>query len=172
MKFNLEQSMNIPKKTPYVLKHLLKDLPEELVLNNEGENTWSPFDVVGHLIHGEETDWIPRAECILQKRQEPFHPFDRFAQFEKSKGKNLNQLLDEFEKKRMSNIEKLSSFNISEEDLTLRGTHPALGTVTLKNLLATWTAHDMNHIVQITRVIAKNYQKEVGPWQAYLKILK
>ncbi|MEM6735120.1 MAG: DinB family protein [Bacteroidota bacterium] len=172
MKFNLEQSIDILKRTPEVLKTLLKDLPKEWARNNEGDHTWSPFDVLGHLIQGEETDWMPRTKIILQRKNKPFQPFDRFAQFEKSKGKNLDQLLKKFENLRSKNIKTLENFKITEEDLKLTGTHPAFGTITLENLIATWTVHDLNHIFQITRVMGKQYKDEVGPWKQYLKILQ
>ncbi|MEM8939027.1 MAG: DinB family protein [Bacteroidota bacterium] len=172
MKFNLEQSIDILKRTPEVLKTLLKDLPKEWVRNNEGDHTWSPFDVLGHLIQGEETDWMPRTKIILQRKNKPFQPFDRFAQLEKSKGKNLDQLLKKFENLRSKNIKTLENFKITEEDLKLTGTHPAFGTITLENLIATWTVHDLNHIFQITRVMGKQYKDEVGPWKQYLKILQ
>jgi hypothetical protein len=140
---------------------------------NEGDNTWSPFDVIGHLIHGEKTDWIIRAKIILADGPiKEFESFDRFAQFENSKGKTLNQLLDEFEMLRVQNLEQLRSMNISIKDLSLEGTHPQFGKVTLKELLATWATHDLGHIAQISRVMAKQYKAEVGPWIEYLGILK
>ncbi|MEM6814399.1 MAG: DinB family protein [Bacteroidota bacterium] len=172
MKFNLKQSIDILNRTPKVFRTLLEDLPKEWIRNNEGDHTWSPFDVLGHLIQGEKTDWIPRTKIILQRLDKPFQPFDRFAQFEKSKGKNLDQLLEEFENLRIENIKTLVNFKITEEDLRLTGTHPAFGTITLENLIATWTVHDLNHISQITRVMAKQYKDEVGPWKQYLKILQ
>ncbi|MEQ9467218.1 MAG: DinB family protein [Ekhidna sp.] len=171
MQFDLSKSIQVLERTPAVLKALLEGLPKDWTAPNEGPDTWSPYDVVGHLIHGEVTDWIPRAEIILSQSGTHFTPFDRFAQFENSKGKNLQQLLDEFAVLRSQNIAKLQSFNLTEEDLKLEGTHPALGSVTLKNLLATWTVHDLNHIVQISRVMAKQYKEEVGVWTEYLAVL-
>jgi hypothetical protein len=137
------------------------------------DRKWEPFDVVGHLIHGEETDWIPRARIILEQGENrTFIPFDRFAQFERSKGKSLANLLDEFEKLRAENIDTLRSWNLTEEHLDLEGIHPELGTVTLRQLLATWVVHDLNHIRQIVTAMAGKYSGEVGVWKEYLSILK
>src|SRR5262249_47273200 len=135
--------------------------------------TWSAYDIVGHLIHGEKTDWIKRLEIILNDGPEKnFTPFDRFAQFEESKGKTMEQLLDEFQTIRDQNIRILKSKNITENDYPKTGIHPAFGTVTLVQLLSTWTAHDLAHINQVTRVMAKRYLHEVGPWREYITILK
>lgn len=172
MTFDLQKSIDLLSRTPHVLETLLQDLSEDWTSRNEGENSWSPFDVLGHLIHGEETDWIPRSEIILSKSQEPFEPFDRFAQQEKSRGKNLNELLKEFKDLRVANLTKLKSFKLTERELNLTGKHPALGEVTLRNLLATWTAHDLSHIAQISRVMAKQYKEEVGVWVQYMKIME
>ncbi|MEQ8629232.1 DinB family protein [Ekhidna sp.] len=173
MKFSLEKSIHILDRTPAVLKTLLRNLPEDWTAPNEGPDTWSPYDVVGHLIHGEKTDWIPRARIILEQgEKQPFTPFDRFAQFEESKGKTLNQLLDEFESHRTDNIKTLESLNISQADLTKTGIHPEFGAVTLENLLAAWVVHDLGHIYQISRVMAKQYTNEVGPWSQYMGVLK
>ena len=171
MKFDLQKSIDMLSRTPAVLETLLKEVSEEWTSANEGANTWSPFDVLGHLIQGEETDWIPRAKIILSGSEEPFEPFDRFAQLEKSKGKNLEQLLAEFTRLREANLEQLKSFKLTEGELNLTGTHPALGEVTLRNLLATWTAHDLSHIAQISRVMAKQYREEVGVWVEYMRIM-
>ena len=171
MKFDLQKSIDLLSRTPAVLETLLKDVSEEWTSANEGANTWSPFDVLGHLIQGEETDWIPRAKIILSGSEEPFEPFDRFAQLEKSKGKSLEQLLTEFTRLREANLEQLKSFKLTEGELNLTGTHPALGEVTLRNLLATWTAHDLSHIAQISRVMAKQYREEVGVWVEYMRIM-
>lgn len=170
MKFSLEKSIEILERTPSVLNSLLGDLSEEWVFQNEGEGTWSPFDILGHLIHGERTDWIVRTEIILEKRNHSFEPFDRFAQLQASR-KSMDQLLETFETLRNSNLEKLKNLNITESDLDLKGVHPELGPVTLKNLLATWTAHDLSHISQIARVMAKSYKSEVGIWTKYMKIM-
>lgn len=172
MEFNLAKSIEILERTPQVLKTLLEGLSDEWIFNNEGEETWSPFDVLGHLIHGEKTDWIARMEIILSdKDDKTFTPFDRFAQFEESKGKTLLQMLKEFEDLRKRNLITLKSKNITSEDLTRKGMHPALGQVTLENLLSTWAVHDLGHIAQITRVMAKQYIDEVGPWREFLPIL-
>lgn len=173
MQFNLTQSIEILERTPNVLQTLLQDLSENWTNHTEGPDTWSPYDVIGHLIHGEKTDWIPRMEIILSGDQaKEFTRFDRFAQFENSKGKSLQELLDEFKMLRKENLQKLKSKNISETDLDKTGIHPAFGEVSLKQLLATWVVHDLNHIVQISRVMAKQYKVAVGPWIEYLGVLK
>lgn len=172
MEFSIGKSVEILQKTPLVLEYMLQDLSEEWVINNEGIDTWSPFDIVDHLIHGEKTDWVPRMEIILSDNpNKEFQPFDRFAQFENSRGKTLQQLLNEFRELRKGNIENLLSKNLSEEDLQLKGIHPAFGDVTLRQLLATWVAHDLGHIAQVARVMAKQYKTEVGPWKEYLRIV-
>jgi hypothetical protein len=172
MKFELNKAIPILEHTPEILKNLLENLPEEWTHNNEGPNTWSPYDVVGHLIHGEKTDWMVRAEIILGKASsKEFVPFDRFAQFEDSQGKNMTDLLTEFEHLRKANISSLRSKNLSSEDLSLLGIHPELGPVTLGQLLSAWVVHDLGHIVQISRVMAKQYKDEVGPWPKYMTIL-
>ena len=172
MEFKLEEGIQILRQTPSTVNALLRPLSSALTDRNEGPNTWSPFDVVGHLIHGEETDWIPRARIILNEGQSrAFEPFDRVAMFEKSKGKSLAELLDMFSSLRGSNIEELERMNINRAMLERRGTHPELGTVTLGQLLSTWVVHDLGHIAQIVRVMARQYREEVGPWLAYLSIL-
>jgi len=173
MRFNLDHATDILSRTPATLKSMLGDLPAEWVSGNEGAQTWSPFDVLGHLIHGERTDWIPRAKLILQSGEsKAFEPFDRFAQFKASEGKSLEELLGEFAELRSSNIRALNELNITAEDLAKRGQHPELGLVTLEELLATWVVHDLDHIAQITRTMAKQYKETVGPWVAYLSVLK
>ena len=173
MSFSIEQSIEVLQRTPAVLESLLKNLSDDWVMSNEGVNTWSPFDVVGHLIHGEKTDWVPRMEIILSNQpNKSFTPFDRFAQFKESRGKTINQLLDEFKALRKKNIEILKSKNISPNDLKLTGKHPAFGDVTLEQLLSTWVAHDLNHIYQISRAMASQYKQDVGPWIEYLKVLR
>jgi hypothetical protein len=170
--FNMSQATEILKRTPAILRTWLEDLPERWILNNEGPETWSPFDVVGHLIHGENTDWIPRAEQILAGRgDDPFPPFDRFAQFEDSKGKTIEDLLAEFEKARGQSIKALENLRLGEDELNLTGTHPEFGTVTLRQLLAAWVTHDLSHIAQIARVMAKQQTEAVGPWRKYLSVL-
>ncbi|MCF6131487.1 DinB family protein [Flavobacterium wongokense] len=172
MNFNLSKSIEILERTPTVLETLLNGLSNEWIQNNEGEETWSPFDVLGHLIHGEKTDWIARTEIILSdKADKTFPPFDRFAQFEESKGKTISDLLNEFTDLRNTNLIALKSKNITSEDLTKTGIHPTFGAVTLENLLACWVAHDLGHIAQISRVMAKQYKEEVGPWREFLPIL-
>jgi hypothetical protein len=139
----------------------------------EGPGTWSPYDVVGHLIHGERVDWIPRLAIILEHgTSRAFEAFDREAQFRESQGKSLLLLLDTFRVLRAESLARLRAFNLGPEHLELRGMHPALGTVTVRQLLATWTAHDLDHIVQISRVMAKRFKQEVGPWAEYLSVMK
>ena len=172
MNFNLEKSYQVLDRTPTVLRTLLNDLDKDWVMNNEGPETFSPYDVLGHLIHGERTDWATRAKIILEfGLSRPFTPWDRFAQYEESKGKSLAQLLDEFEQVRKDNMRWLKSLNLTEADLDKKGMHPKLGEVTLRNLLSTWVVHDLTHIAQITRVMAKQYKEEMGPWPEFFRIL-
>lgn len=173
MKFKITQAIEILERTPSTLGTLLDGLSEEWTENNEGEESWSPYDVVGHLIHGEKTDWIKRLEIVLADGgNKIFEPFDRFAQFEESKGKTLNQLLAEFKDIRTENLQYLKSKNINGNDFHKKGIHPVLGEATLENLLSTWVVHDLNHLSQISRVMAKQYKNSVGPWVEYLPILK
>ena len=170
--FKLDQAKEILRRTPGTLNALLADLPDEWVLSNEGPETWSPYDVVGHLIEGEETDWIPRARIILELGEDrPFDKFDRFAMFQKSKGKSLRELLARFEQLRGESLRQLDELNLTPELLQKRGTHPALGVVTLSQLLSAWVVHDLGHIRQIVRVMAKQYRDDIGPWTAYLTIV-
>lgn len=172
MDLSLPRCFEILERTPVVLRSLLHGLTDDWVMQNEGENSWSPYDIVGHLVHGEKTDWIARARIILSDGpQKTFTPFDRFAMFSESKGKSLNQLLDEFESLRAENLRTLGSFNITSEKLDRTAQHPSLGLVTMRNLLATWTVHDLNHLHQMTRVMAKQYKTEVGPWVEYLGVM-
>lgn len=172
MNFNLQQSLEILERTPRVIENLLRGLSQEWINQNEGPETWSPYDIVGHLIHGEKTDWMERMEIILSDDPDKtFKPFDRLAQFEDSKGKSIDQLLMEFGVLRAENIKRLRSRGITDQDLYSTGLHPAFGKVTLRQLLSTWAVHDLNHIAQITRVMANQYESEVGPWKEYLKIL-
>jgi hypothetical protein len=165
--------MALLERTPVALNALLRDLPEIWTLRNEGENTWSAFDIVGHLIHGERTDWMPRAKWILEfGESKAFEPFDRRAQERESQGKKLPKLLDEFARTRAENLDELRGMRLKPEDLALRGMHPALGVVTLSQLLATWAAHDLTHLHQLSRVLAHQYHEAVGPWSAYLGVLK
>ena len=173
MTFDLNLSLQILERTPAVLETLLSGLTDDWTMTNEGEDTWSAYDIIGHLIQGEKKDWLPRTEIILDENStKAFEPFDRFAQFEASKGKTLTQLLQEFKELRTANIQKLKVLNLIEMDLDKTGTHPAFGEVTLRQHLATWTVHDLGHISQITRVMAKQLRSEVGPGLEYLPILQ
>ena len=172
MQFNLDKAFEVLERTPQVLSLLLEGLSKEWTDSNEGGASWSPYDIIGHLIHGELTDWVPRTQIILNKEvNSQFEPFDRFAQEKNSKGKSLTQLLEEFNKLRKENIKKLRDFSISKEQLDWVGFHPEFGKVTLRQLLATWVAHDLSHLAQISRVMAKQYKEETGPWTNYLPIL-
>lgn len=172
MKFDKNKSLEILKRTPVVLSGLLKGLHDDWIIANEGTDTFSAYDVIGHLIHGEKTDWVVRAKRILQHGAAlPFEPYDRFAQIEESKGKTLQQLLDEFATLRKENTDWLAELSLTEEDLEKKGMHPSLGEVTLRNLLSTWVVHDLTHIAQITRVMAKQYKEEMGPWPEFFRIL-
>ncbi|MEO1486862.1 MAG: DinB family protein [Bacteroidota bacterium] len=173
MEFNLNKSISILERTPAVLRELLTGLQPEWLHGNEGKDTWSPYQVLGHLIHGEKTDWVVRAKIILSDLPDKtFEPFDRFAQDKDNSKPTLDYLLDTFENFRKANLSELKNLKIDESSLGKTGKHPALGVVSLKELLSTWTVHDLGHIAQITRVMAKQYQEEVGPWKAYLGILK
>lgn len=172
MIFDLDKSFQVLQRTPAVLSTLLSGMDDEWTMNNEGPDTFSPFDVIGHLIFGEQTDWVVRAKIILGPGNDKhFQPWDRFAQYEASKGKSLQQLLTEFEQLRKDNLQWLQSQTISESDLDKTGIHPVLGEVTLRNLLATWVVHDLTHIAQVTRVMAKQYKEEIGPWTEFFRIL-
>ena len=172
MKYTIENSIEILERTPFVLNSLLTGLNHDWVMNNEGPDTFSPFDVIGHLIHGEKTDWVTRAKIILEfGLEKPFTPWDRFAQYEESKGKTLQEVLEEFERVRIENLQWLKSLKLNETDLDRKGMHPVLGEVTLRNLLTTWVVHDLTHIAQITRVMAKQYKDEMGPWPEFFRIL-
>lgn len=173
MKFKIEQAVEILAQTPATVKSLLGNLSDDWTETASNSESWSPFDIVGHLIHGEETDWIPRAEIILAQGDNPvFEPFDRFAQFEKSKGKTLNELIETFAALRAKNLVILREMNLTEEKLQLKGIHPELGEVTLEQLLATWAVHDLNHIKQIVTTLAQKYDENVGVWKQYLSILQ
>ena len=173
MKFQIEKAVEILSQTPSTVKSLLGNLSDDWTANALDSESWSPFDVVGHLIHGEETDWIPRAEIILAQGENlTFEPFDRFAQCEKSKGKTLDELLDTFAATRTKNLVILREMKLTEEKLRLKGIHPELGEVTLEQLLATWVVHDLNHIKQLVTVLADRYAESVGVWKQYLSILQ
>ena len=170
--FVLDEAMAVLARTPATLDALLRDLPARWSEANEGANTWSAFDVVGHLIHGERTDWLPRARIIMEHgKARPFEKFDRFAQYNASKEQSLNSLLETFAALRRDGLRDLAALNLTEADLDRRGRHPELGVVTLRQLLATWVAHDLDHVMQIARVLARQYSDEVGPWRAYLRII-
>ncbi len=173
MNFDIIKSIEILSKTPTVLESLLSGLSDEWIHNNEGENTWSPYDIIGHLIHGEKTDWIPRSRIILSDLEnKTFVPFDRFAQLDVDQDIPIEKLLVEFKALRNENINQLKSLRINNSMLETKGIHPELGEASLKELLSTWVVHDLGHISQITRVMAKQFQSEVGPWINYLGILK
>ena len=168
----IEEATAILARTPASLDALLRGLPDGWITANEGGETWSSFDVIGHLIHGERTDWLPRARIILERGDaRPFDKFDRFAQRHASLGRTLPDLLDEFASLRAANLRELEALALTEADLDRRGLHPELGPVTMRQLLATWVAHDLDHVVQISRVLARQYSDEVGPWKAYLRII-
>jgi len=172
MEHNLPPSIALLTRTPATLNALFRDLPETWTSTNEGENTWSVFDVVGHLIHGEHTDWMPRVKRILEfGESKAFDPFDRFAQTRESQGRSLPQLLDEFSRLRTDNLAELRALNLQPQDLHRRGRHPDLGVVTLSELLATWAAHDLTHLHQISRIMACQYREAVGPWSKFLGVM-
>ena len=170
--FNLNDAVAVLERTPAGLTVLLSGLPETWIRSTEGEGTWSPYDVIGHLIHGERTDWIPRARHILAGETRPFESFDRAAQFTESEGKSLGELLEMFADLRRENVAALVEMNLTEGDLERKGLHPELGDVTLRQLLATWVVHDLDHVAQIARTMAKVYGEATGPWTAYLSILR
>jgi hypothetical protein len=171
MAIALQDTVSLLARTPAVLDALLRDLPEPW--RNEGAHTWSAFDVVGHLVHGERTDWMQRAKIVLQFGEaRPFESFDREGFVRESQGKSLAQLLDEFARLRSGNLDELRALNLKPEHLDRRGRHPALGEVTLSQLLATWAAHDLTHLHQISRILAHQYRDAVGPWSQYLGVLQ
>jgi len=173
MNYSTDKSIEILERTPDVLNVMVQNSSVEWTSSNEGGESWSVYDIIGHLIHGEKTDWIPRTAVILSAHADKrFTPFDRFAQVTESEGKSLQELLDTFKALRAENLEYLRSKKLSNEDLEKTGIHPAFGEVTLKQLLATWVVHDLNHISQISRVMAKQYKEAVGPWIEYLRILQ
>lgn len=173
MQFNLNSAVEILERTPSVLRSMLDGLDDSWVRRDYGEKTFSPFDVVGHLIHGERTDWIARARIILEfGTDRPFEPFDRYAMYEASRGQSIGALLDTFESLRCDNLEVLASMAMGPEQLALRGTHPRLGPVTMEALLAAWVVHDLNHVAQIAKAMASQYREATGPWATYLSILQ
>jgi hypothetical protein len=173
MHFDLTTALPVLERTPGALRALLEGLPDAWIRATEGPETWSPFDVVGHLIHGERTDWMVRAELVLREGEgRPFPPFDRFAMFEASRGRTMAELLDTFARLRAANLDRLRALQLHEDDFARRGRHPELGPVTLGQLLATWVAHDLSHLGQIVRVMGRQYGEAVGPWRAYLPMLQ
>ena len=172
MRFELESSTDVLRRTPATLRVLLEGIADPWARSNEGPDTFSPFDVVGHLIDGEETDWIPRARIILARGPDPrFDPYDRFRHLGRNAGRTLESLLAEFAELRAANLAMLGSWGLTEAELDLPGNHPRLGPVTLRQLLTAWVVHDLGHIAQVTRVMAKQYRDEIGPWVQYLPVL-
>jgi DinB family protein len=172
MRFDLDRSTDILRRTPGTLCTLLSDLDESWIRGNEGPDTFSPFDVVGHLIDGEETDWMPRARIILARGPSVrFEPYDRFRHFERNVGRTLQSLLEELGRLRAENLAVLASWHLNDELLELPGEHPRLGRVTLRQLLASWVVHDLGHIAQVSRVMAKQYRNEIGPWASHLPVV-
>jgi hypothetical protein len=173
MEHNLPHTISLLARTPAAFNALLRELPETWTLRNEGENTWSAFDIVGHLIYAERADWMPRVKMVLEFGEgQTFESFDRWGHARESQSKSLGQRLDEFAGLRSENLRELGALNLRQEDLELRGRHPSLGVVTLSQLLATWVAHDLTHLHQISRVMAHQYREVVGPWSAYLGVLQ
>lgn len=171
--FNLAESIALLTRTPAILNALLRGLPDIWVRGNEGIDTWNAFDIVGHLVFAERTDWMPRVRILLENGEaRPFDPFDRFAQIKETQGKSLEQLLDDFAFLRTESLTALQSLNLEQEDLQRRGKHPALGVVTLSELLAAWTVHDLTHLHQLSRTMSHQYRDAVGPWSAYLGVLR
>jgi hypothetical protein len=172
MDFDLADAVWVLERTPGALKALLGGLPPAWTDATEGPDTWSPYIVAGHLIHGERADWIPRARIILAHGPDRrFTPVDREAQFRESQGKRLSELLAEFARLRAENLATLEGWTLTDYDLGLEGEHPEFGPVTLRQLLATWVAHDLAHLNQISRVMAKQYKEAVGPWRRYLGVM-
>ncbi len=172
MDFDLTTGMAVLERTPRAVRGLLEGLPSGWTDATEGGETWSPYTVIGHLVHCEREDWIPRARIILdQGPDRRFRPLDRFAQFHESRGKSLSDLLDEFETLRELNLQTMRGWTLGEAQLSLTGDHPEFGAVTLRQLLATWVAHDLGHLVQISRVMARQYRQAIGPWVKYLSVM-
>jgi len=173
MEFKLDQAISVLSRTPQALRTLLSGLADPWIWNNEGPETWSPYDVVGHLLYGEKTDWIPRLKIILHYgKGKTFEPFDRFAMFRESEGKSIDDLLDEFGRLRMDNLATLQQLKLGSQDFLRQGMHPGLGEVNLGQMLATWVVHDLSHLAQIAEIMARQYREQVGPWKAYLRVLQ
>jgi hypothetical protein len=168
--FTLPLALEVLERTPPTLRALLSGLSADWASATEGPDTWSPYDVVGHLIHGERTDWVPRAE-IIRSGGGAFEPWNRFAQFEESRGKTLEQLLDEFSALRRENLARVKSWSLTDADMERTGVHPEFGPVTMRQLLSTWVAHDLDHLMQISRVMGKQLREDVGPWTRYLRVV-
>jgi hypothetical protein len=172
MNFNIENILELLERTPRVLEALLNDLSDYWIKANAGDKTWNPFDILGHLIHGEKTDWIARLNVILSDSEErEFAPFNRYAQFEESKGKSINDLIEEFKFKRNENLEFVKSLDLTDKEFNRTGIHPVFGEVTLRQLLSTWMSHDLDHLFQISRMMAVQLKQDVGPWKQYIRIL-
>ena len=171
MQFEIEKALPVLERTPQVIESLLYGLPDEWISNNEGGDTWTPFDIVAHLIHGEKTDWIPRTQIILGEGSKEFIPFDMKGHIQEGRGKTMAQLLDEFKILRKENLAQLKAVEFSPEILNNTGIHPTLGPVTLRQLLAAWVVHDLTHIHQLSRVMAKQYDEAVGPWKQFMGVL-
>lgn len=172
MRFNVDHSIDVLRRSPHTLQVLLLDLDDTWIRGTEGPDTFSPFDVVGHLIDGEETDWIPRARIILARGPSlRFEPYDRLRHRGRNVGRSLQSLLDEFGRLRAANLDLLASWGLTEAQLELPGEHPGLGRVSLRQLLAAWVVHDLGHLAQVARVMAKQYRDEIGPWVPYLPVV-
>lgn len=171
MQFDIEKALPVLERTPQVIESLLYGLPDEWINSNEGGDTWTPIDIVAHLIHGEKTDWIPRTQIILGEGSKEFTPFDMEGHVKEKEGKTLPQLLDEFKVLRKENLAQLKAVEFSPEMLENTGIHPVLGPVTLRHLLAAWVVHDLTHIHQLSRVMAKQYDEAVGPWKQFMGVL-
>jgi hypothetical protein len=172
MEQNLQHTVSLLARTPAALNALLRDLPEEWTYRNEGDDSWTVYDVVGHLVYGERTDWMVRGKMVLEHGEsQTFEPFDRLGQIRESQGKSLAELLDEFARLRSENIAELRSWNLQPTELARRGRHPSFGPVTLSQLLATWATHDLTHLHQISRIMAYQYRDAVGPWSKFLGVL-
>jgi hypothetical protein len=171
--FHLAEAIAVLTRTPAILNAMLRGMPNIWIRRNEGTDTWSAFDIVGHMIFGERTDWMPRVRIIVENGEaRPFDPFDRFAQVNENQEKSMEQLLDDFARLRTENLAALQDLNLQPEDTKRRGKHPALGVVTVSELLATWAVHDLTHLHQLSRVMAHQYREAVGPWRAYLGVLQ
>ena len=170
---SLPDTVALLARMPGTLDALLRDLPDAWTRRNEGGETWSPFDIVAHLIHGERADWIPRARIVLEHGEaQTFEPFNRGGHVQESEGRSMGALLEEFARLRADNLVQLRALNLQPEDLERRGRHPSLGTVTLSQLLATWVTHDLTHLHQLSRVMAYQNREAVGPWRVYLGVLQ